>query len=228
LGGRARRFKAEGFTFDMGPSWYWMPDVFERFFADFDKKPSDYYVLDKLDPGYQVIFEGGETIEIGDSLDKIYKIFDQEEENGAKKLEKFIDNARKNYDIAIKDLVYNPGVSPLELVTLKTVTKLGEFFSTVDKDVEKVFKNEKLKQILKFPVLFLGAKPSETPSFYNFMNYADFGLGTWHPKGGFHEIVAAIADLAKSLGVELHTNANIEKINVEDHTAKSLKGEWWN
>lgn len=223
LGGRARRFKEQGFTFDMGPSWYWMPDVFERFFADFDKKPSDYYRLDKLDPGYQVIFEGGETIEIGDSLDKIYKIFDQEEENGAKKLKKFLDHARKNYDIAIKDLVYKPGVSPLELVTLKTVTKLGEFFSTVDKDVEKEFKNEKLKQILKFPVLFLGAKPSETPSFYNFMNYADFGLGTWHPKGGFHEVVSAIADLAKSLGVELHTNANIEKINVENHTAKSLK-----
>jgi phytoene desaturase len=223
LGGRARRFKEKGFTFDMGPSWYWMPDVFERFFADFDKKPSDYYELDKLDPGYQVIFEGGETIEIGDSLDKIYKIFDQEEENGAKKLKKFIDHARKNYDIAIKDLVYKPGVSPLELVTPKTVTKLGEFFSTVDKDVEKVFKNEKLKQILKFPVLFLGAKPSETPSFYNFMNYADFGLGTWHPKGGFHEVIAAIANLAKSLGVELHTNANIEKINVENHTAKSLK-----
>jgi phytoene desaturase len=207
LGGRARRFKEQGFTFDMGPSWYWMPDVFERFFADFDKKPSDYYILDKLDPGYQVIFEGGETIEIGDSLDKIYKIFDQEEENGAKKLKKFLDHARKNYDIAIKDLVYKP----------------GEFFSTVDKDVEKEFKNEKLKQILKFPVLFLGAKPSETPSFYNFMNYADFGLGTWHPKGGFHEVVAAIADLAESLGVELHTNANIEKINVENHTAKSLK-----
>jgi len=223
LGGRARRFKVKGFTFDMGPSWYWMPDVFERFFADFDKKPSDYYELDKLDPGYQVIFEGGETIEIGDSLDKIYKIFDQEEENGAKKLKKFIDHARRNYDIAIKDLVYKPGVSPLELVTPKTVTKLGEFFSTVDKDVEKVFKNEKLKQILKFPVLFLGAKPSETPSFYNFMNYADFGLGTWHPKGGFHEVIAAIANLAKSLGVELHTNANIEKINVENHTAKSLK-----
>jgi phytoene desaturase len=223
LGGRARRFKEKGFTFDMGPSWYWMPDVFERFFADFDKKPSDYYELDKLDPGYQVIFEGGETIEIGDSLDKIYKIFDQEEENGAKKLKKFIDHARRNYDIAIKDLVYKPGVSPLELVTPKTVTKLGEFFSTVDKDVEKVFKNEKLKQILKFPVLFLGAKPSETPSFYNFMNYADFGLGTWHPKGGFHEVIAAIANLAKSLGVELHTNANIEKINVENHTAKSLK-----
>lgn len=223
LGGRARRFKEKGFTFDMGPSWYWMPDVFERFFADFGKKPSDFYELDKLDPGYQVIFEGGETIEIGDSLDKIYKIFDKEEENGAKKLKKFIDNARDNYDIAIKDLVYKPGVSPLELVTPKTITKLGEFFSTVDKDVEKEFKSEKLKQILKFPVLFLGAKPSETPSFYNFMNYADFGLGTWHPKGGFHEVIAAMVKLAESLGVKINTNANIDKIEVENNTAVALE-----
>ncbi|MFO7744935.1 MAG: phytoene desaturase family protein [Psychroflexus sp.] len=223
LGGRARRFKEKGFTFDMGPSWYWMPDVFERFFGDFDKKPSDYYELEKLDPGYQVVFEGGETIEIGDSLDKIYKIFDKEEENGARKLKKFIDNARSNYDIAIKDLVYKPGVSPLELVTPKTITKLGEFFSTVDKDVEKEFKSEKLKQILKFPVLFLGAKPSETPSFYNFMNYADFGLGTWHPKGGFHEVIAGMVKLAKSLGVKVNTNANIDKIIVENKTAKALE-----
>jgi phytoene desaturase len=223
LGGRARRFKEKGFTFDMGPSWYWMPDVFERFFADFGKKPSDYYELDKLDPGYQVIFEGGETIEIGDSLDKIYKIFDREEEHGAKKLRKFIDNARNNYDIAIKDLVYKPGVSALELVTPKTVTKLGEFFSTVDKDVEKAFENEKLKRILKFPVLFLGAKPSETPSFYNFMNYADFGLGTWHPKGGFHEVIEGMVKLAESLGVKINTNANIDKIDVEEKTAKALK-----
>jgi len=223
LGGRARRFKEKGFTFDMGPSWYWMPDVFERFFADFGKKPSDYYELDKLDPGYQVIFEGGETIEIGDSLDKIYKIFDREEEHGAKKLRKFIDNARNNYDIAIKDLVYKPGVSALELVTPKTVTKLGEFFSTVDKDVEKAFENEKLKRILKFPVLFLGAKPSETPSFYNFMNYADFGLGTWHPKGGFHEVIEGMVKLAESLGVKINTNANIDKIYVEEKTAKALK-----
>lgn len=223
LGGRARRFKEKGFTFDMGPSWYWMPDVFERFFADFGKKPSDYYELDKLDPGYQVIFEGGETIEIGDSLDKIYKIFDREEEHGAKKLKKFIDNARNNYDIAIKDLVYKPGVSALELVTPKTVTKLGEFFSTVDKDVEKAFENEKLKRILKFPVLFLGAKPSETPSFYNFMNYADFGLGTWHPKGGFHEVIAGMVKLAESLGVKINTNANIDKIVVKEKAAKALK-----
>ncbi|MFN2262214.1 MAG: phytoene desaturase family protein [Psychroflexus sp.] len=223
IGGRARQMKVDGFTFDMGPSWYWMPDVFERFFADFDKKPSDYYHLDKLDPGYKVIFGEDDEIEIGDNLEKIYKVFDQNEKHGAKKLKKFIDNAKKNYDIAIKDLVYKPGVSPLELVTPKTIGKLGEFFSTVDKDVEKEFQNEKLKQILKFPVLFLGAKPSETPSFYSFMNYADFGLGTWHPKGGFFAVIAAMADLAKSLGVKIHTESNIEKIIVENKTAKALQ-----
>lgn len=223
VGGRARQLKAEGFTFDMGPSWYWMPDVFERFFADFDKKPSDYYQLDKLDPGYQVIFGENDQIKIGDDLEKIYEVFDQEEKQGATKLMKFIKTAKENYDIAIKDLVYKPGVSPLELVTPKTVKKLGAFFSTVDKDVEKDFESPKLKQILKFPVLFLGAKPSETPSFYNFMNYADFGLGTWHPKGGFFAVIKAMNDLAESLGVKIHTNATITKIDVAEQKVKSLE-----
>ena len=223
IGGRARQFKAEGFTFDMGPSWYWMPDVFERFFADFNKKPSDYYSLDKLDPGYQVVFGEDEHIKIGDNLEKIYKVFDEEEKHGASKLMKFISNAQENYDIAIKDLVYKPGVSALELITPKTIKKLGAFFSTVDKDVEKAFKSDKLKQVLKFPVLFLGAKPSETPSFYNFMNYADFGLGTWHPKGGFFEVIKAMKNLAESLGVKVNTSSNITKIGVNGNSVSHLE-----
>jgi len=214
IGGRARQFKQQGFTFDMGPSWYWMPDVFERFFADFGKTPQDYYQLEKLNPGYQVIFGKNDTFEVADNLDDLYQSFEKLEENGAHKLKKFIEKARSNYDIAIKKLVYKPGESPLELVTTETISKLGQFFSNIDKDVEKDFKNPKLKQILKFPVLFLGARPQDTPSFYSFMNYADFGLGTWHPKGGMFSVVKAIKELAESLGVEFKTNSNLEKINV--------------
>lgn len=227
IGGRARQFKAEGFTFDMGPSWYWMPDVFERFFNDFGKSASDYYQLDKLDPAYSVYFGKDDYISIGDSLEKIYQVFDEKEENGAQKLKKFIDEARDNYDIAIKDLVYKPGLSPLELVTPKTITKLGQFFGNISNDVDKEFKNEQLRQILKFPVLFLGAKPSATPSFYNFMNFADFGLGTWHPKGGFFEVIAAMEKLATSLGVKIQTNSTIDEILVENGTATgiSVNGE---
>ena len=222
LGGRARQLKKEGFTFDMGPSWYWMPDVFERFFADFDKKPSDYYELIKLSPAYRVYYGINDFITIADNLEEIVNTFESIEKGSGKVLNKFMADAKNNYDIAIKDLVYRPGVSPLELITLETAKKVGQFFSTISRDVRSKFKNERLIQILEFPVLFLGAKPSDTPSFYSFMNYADFGMGTWHPKTGMYDVVQAMVDLAKSLGVRFKTNANIEKLVVENKKVVAL------
>lgn len=222
VGGRARQLTREGFTFDIGPTWYWMPDVFEKFFGDFDKAPSDFYTLEKLSPAYSVYFDVNDFVTIEDTLDKIYKTFDQIEPGSAKKLERFIKEAEDNYNIAIKDLVYKPGVSPLELITPKTILKVSQFFSTVSKDVRKAFTNKKLIAILEFPVLFLGAKPDNTPSFYNFMNYADFGLGTWHPKGGMYKVVEGITQLAKSLGVKFVTNANVNKVEVVNSTATGI------
>ncbi|MFH7004784.1 phytoene desaturase family protein [Flavobacterium bizetiae] len=222
IGGRARQFKANGFTFDMGPSWYWMPDVFERFFQDFDKKTTDYYELIKLNPAYRVYFGVDDFISIYDNLEEIKTTFETIEKGSGHELETFINQAKSNYDIAIKNLVYRPGVSPLELITLETTKKLDQFFSTVSTDIRKKFKNERLIQILEFPVLFLGAKPTKTPSFYNFMNYADFGLGTWHPKTGMFDVVRGIEKLAIELGVTIETNSSIDKIIVENKTATAI------
>ncbi|WP_026933798.1 phytoene desaturase family protein [Christiangramia echinicola] len=222
VGGRARQLKKDGFTFDIGPTWYWMPDVFERFFADFNKKPSDYYQLEKLDPAYKVFFDQNDSVIIPGRLDEIYENFEKEEPGSSVKLEKFISKARDNYDIAIKDLVYRPGVSPLELVSPQTATRLGRFFTNISSEVRKEFSNKKLRQILEFPVLFLGAKASDTPAFYSFMNYADFGLGTWHPKGGMYKVIEGIKDLAESLGVIFHLNSPVEKIITEKGKAKGL------
>jgi phytoene desaturase len=222
LGGRARQFKKDGFTFDIGPSWYWMPDVFERFFADFGKKPSDYYILDKLNPGYEVYFGENSSLKISENLEDIYKMFEAEEKGSAKHLKSFLDSAKSNYNTAIKDLVYKPGVSPLELVNTTTIARVTQFFSTIRKQVRKNIKNPKLIKILEFPVLFLGAKPTNTPAFYNFMNYADFGLGTWHPRGGMYTVIEGIVSLAESLGVNFKTNANVEKIITD--TSKNVVG----
>ena len=216
LGGRARQLKKDGFTFDMGPSWYWMPDVFESFYNDFGKSTKDFYTLNRLDPGYQVVFGENEIIPIGDSLKKIYAVFEKEEAGSSQKLKKFITSAKDNYEIAIKNLVYRPGLSPLELITPTTIKKVNYFLSNIKRDVYKDFKSPKLRQILQFPVLFLGAKPSNTPSFYNFMNFADFGLGTWHPENGMYSIVEAMVALAESLGVTFHTDSAIDKINVDN------------
>lgn len=230
IGGRARQIKRDGFTIDIGPTWYWMPDIFESFFADFNKKPSDYYILDKLNPAYSVYFGKDDYITIEDTLEKIIIAFEKEEPGSSEKLKLFIEDAKNNYKIAMNDLVYKPGVSPLELVTPKTIKKINKFFSTIKKDVRKEFKNHKLITILEFPVLFLGAKPSDTPAFYNFMNYADFGMGTFHPKKGMYEVVLAIENLAKELGVKIKTEHPIDQIIVENGVAKGIvsKGETYN
>ena len=222
IGGRARQLLRDGFTFDIGPSWYWMPDVFEKFFGDFNKKPSDYYELSKLSPAYNVFFGIDDFVAIADNLPEIITTFEAIEKGSGEKLSSFMKEAQCNYNIAIKDLVYRPGESPLELITLETATKVNQFFSNISKDVRKKFKNEKLIQILEFPVLFLGAKPSNTPSFYSFMNYADFGLGTWQPKDGMYSVILGMETLAKELGVTIHTNSPIEKIIVENEKATAI------
>lgn len=216
LGGRAGQLMVDGFTFDTGPSFYWMPDVFESYFSDFGKKPSDYYKLNRLDPSYQVYFGKDDSIKLSADFDLIKEEFERLEPGSAKQLKTFIDSAETNYNIAIKDLVYKPGISPLELITTDTITKLSEFVSSIRSQVRRRIKHPKLKKILEFPVLFLGAKPQNTPGFYNFMNYADFKLGTWHPEGGMYKVIEGMINLAKSLGVQFQENTSISQIVVKN------------
>ena len=200
-----------------------MPDIFENFFNDFNKNLKDYYSLEKLDPAYQVYFNPNNSIKIGDSLEKIYSTFEKEEKGSSDKLKRFIKKAEENYKIAVKDLLpVMPGISPLELVSLDTIKKIRYFFTSIKKEVIKEFNNPKLSEILQFPVLFLGAKPSKTPAFYNFMNFADFGLGTWHPKKGMYSVVKGIVKLAKELGVEFYENKNAHKILVENNKTRGI------
>ena len=224
FGGRARQLKENGFTFDIGPSFYWMPDIFDRFFNDFNKKTSDYYELTKLNPAYSVYFDENNSIPIEDSLEKICNRFEKIETGSSIKLKKFILNARENYRVAVLDLIYKmPGESPLELVTIDTIKKVKYFLTNIRREVRKDFKNHMLRAILEFPVLFLGAKPSNTPAFYNFMNYADFGLGTFQPKNGFYDVVQAMIKLGESLGVSFYNNSNVTKVITEKNKVIGLE-----
>lgn len=215
IGGRASLWEKENFKFDMGPSWYWMPDVFERFFADFNRKVSDYYQLQKLSPGYRVYFGKDDFIDISDEPEIILKTFEEIEPGSSIHLKKFMADAKKNYEIAMQNLVYEPGRSLLELVSFETATRLPLFVQNISDTIRKNIKSPKLRSILEFPVLFLGAKPNATPAFYNFMNHADFGLGTWYPKGGFNAVAKAMKTLAKELGVKFLINEEVLKLESE-------------
>ncbi len=222
-GGRARQLKENGFTFDMGPSWYWMPDVFERFFNSFGKKVSDYYQLDRLDPSYRVYWND-EPMDIPANYDELKKLFESIESGSAAKLDSFMDEALYKYNVGINKLVHKPGQSYTEFLDwdlAKGIFKL-DVFTSMKKHIGKHFKNPKLQQLLEFPVLFLGALPENTPALYSLMNYADVKLGTWYPQGGMYKIVEGMFSLAQELGVKFVFDCNVTEINVEDGKAKNV------
>ncbi|MEQ8625364.1 MAG: phytoene desaturase family protein [Vicingaceae bacterium] len=221
-GGRARQFAASGFTFDMGPSWYWMPDVFEAYFEKFNKKVSDYYELHRLDPSYQVFFGENDAIDIPAAYAELQDLFEKLEPGSSKALDKFLAEAKYKYEVGMNDLVHKPSRSILEFAQWRVISGVFrmQLFNSLSSHVKKHFKNEKLIQLLEFPVLFLGAKPQETPALYSLMNYADISLGTWYPMGGMHKIVEAMTALAEEKGVKIELDCEVKKLEAENGKVK--------
>ena len=222
-GGRARKMEAAGFTFDMGPSWYWMPDVFERYFEQFGKKVSDYYQLHRLDPSYRVYFKN-EVLDVSANYEDLKRSFEELEPGSGKQLDKFLEEAAYKYKVGINKLVFKPGLSFTEFMDadlLKGLLKL-DVFTSMSKHVRRFFKDERLIELMEFPVLFLGALPQNIPALYSLMNFADVKLGTWFPQGGMYSIVDAMYRLAKELNVEFRFQQNVSEIHVDNGKATGV------
>ncbi|MDB4161042.1 phytoene desaturase family protein [Bacteroidia bacterium] len=224
LGGRARTKKIDGYTFDMGPSWYWMPDVFENFFADFGKKVSDFYDLRRIDPSYRVFWPDAPD-DIPADMVELKAYFEQYEAGAGQKLEQFLQEAKMKYEVGMGDFVTKPSLSFTEFLSLNTARKgiSLDLFKPISKHIRQFFKHPKLIELLEFPVLFLGAKPQNTPSLYSLMNYADMALGTWYPMGGMNKIVEGMVSVASELGVKFHTSANVAEITAEGRKVTGIK-----
>jgi phytoene desaturase len=222
-GGRARKLETSGFSFDMGPSWYWMPDVFEKFFNSFGRKVADYYTLQRLDPSYRVKFNNS-TLDIPASYDELRQLFETIEKGAAEKLDQFLKEAEYKYQVGINKLVYKPGKSLTEFLDWDLASGLFrlDVFSSMETHVKKYFKDPRLRQLLEFPVLFLGAMPNKIPALYSLMNYADIKLGTWYPAGGMYAVVEGMCQLALELGVKFHFNTRATGIPASGNICKGL------
>ena len=224
-GGRARNLKTDsGYIFDMGPSWYWMPGVFEKFFKDFGFAVADLYELKLLNPSFDVVFSNNETMSVPENFDELCKMFDSIESGSSHQLIKFMDEAEYKYKTGIENLVYKPGLSLAEFADIDLIK--GAFrlqvFSSFSKHVRKYFSNPKLIALMEFPVLFLGAMPQDTPALYSLMNYAGLKLGTWYPIGGFSKVIDAMILVAEKNGAHFHLNAPVEQIEIENNRAKNI------
>ncbi|MEQ1586381.1 MAG: phytoene desaturase family protein [Cyclobacteriaceae bacterium] len=223
-GGRARKFEAQGFTFDMGPSWYWMPDVFEKFFQRFGKTTSDYYELERLSPSYRIYYGANDFMDLPVSVDGLCKLFDKLEPGSSKNLLRFLEEGKYKYEIGINELVYKPGLSITEFADIKLLTGVLKLhvFQSISQYVRKFFKEPRIIQLLEFPVLFLGATAQKTPALYSLMNYADMALGTWYPKGGMHKIVDGLTTLAIEQGVKFEFNSEVDRFILNGNSIQEV------
>jgi phytoene desaturase len=222
-GGRARQFSQDGFTFDMGPSWYWMPDVFERYFNCFGKSVADYYTLTRLDPSYRIYYKDG-PVDLPADFTALQQLFESIEPGSGKKLEKFLQEAEYKYKVGIQKLVFKPGRSLTEFVDADIAKGLFrlDIFRSMRSHVAKYFTHPKLVELMEFPVLFLGALPENTPALYSLMNYADIKGGTWYPQGGMYSIVNAMYQLALQLGVNFSFEEEASDITINNNIAQKV------
>ena len=222
-GGRARQLNENGYTFDMGPSWYWMPEVFENYFEKFDRQVSDYYSLHRLDPSYRVYWDDGFT-DVPADYTAFKRMVNEFEPGAGEQLDKYLSEGAYKYEVGINKLVHKPGRSISEFLdrdVFKGVFHL-DIFTSIQNHIGRHFKNPRLRQLLEFPVLFLGALPENTPALYSLMNYADIKGGTWYPRGGMYSVVKAMYSLAIELGVKFYFNEEVQQIVIQDTVAKNV------
>ncbi|MBO6200729.1 MAG: NAD(P)/FAD-dependent oxidoreductase, partial [Chryseobacterium sp.] len=224
IGGRARSFKTEnGYTFDMGPSWYWMPDIIENFFNDFNRKASDFYQLVPLDPQFEMVFSDG-LMGIPQDYQAMKTLFEETEKGAGQRLDDFMKDAQFKYEVGMKDFVNKPCNSWLEFVSLKILKSAFslDLLTDFSKFVRKYFSNPKLITLMEFPVIFLGAAPKDIPALYSLMNYGGYKLGTWYPIGGFIKVIEAMQQIGIDQGVKFHLNSSVEQIIINDKNASAL------
>jgi phytoene desaturase len=225
VGGRARQFTTDnGYVFDMGPSWYWMPDIIEAFFNDFGRKSSDFYDLIPLNPQFEMVFSDG-VMGIPENYEQMKSLFESIEKGAGKQLDEFMNDAQYKYEVGMKDFVNKPCHSWFEFVSpkiAKSALKL-DLLTNFQRFVRKYFKNPKLIMLMEFPVIFLGAAPKDIPALYSLMNYGGYKLGTWYPMGGFAKVTQAMMQIASEGGVHFHFDSNVEKIILENNKAVGLK-----
>jgi phytoene desaturase len=225
VGGRASQITQDGYTFDLGPSWYLMPDVFEHFFELVGEDISDHIELKQLDPSYRIFFRSDESVvDIHSDFEQDKETFEQIEPGSSKQLKEYLNRAKKQYEIAVDRFMYKNYSSIFDFLNWETMTKglKLSIFSTMDTYVSKFFDNDKLKKIMQYSLVFLGSSPYNTPALYNIMSHVDFNMGVYYPKGGMHEVARQIKKIAEENGVEFRLNEEVTNIKVKDGEAKGV------
>lgn len=225
LGGRARHWKSDGFTFDLGPSWYLMPEVFERFFSLFGKERKDYFNLLPLDPYYKVFFGDDDTAVLSARQEENSALFESFEEGGGEALTRYLEQATYKYEVAMKEFLYKDYKHLSQFFNKRIMTeglRLG-IFRKLDKFVGTYFSDRRARQILEYAMVFLGTNPIDAPAIYSIMSHVDLSLGVFFPDDGMAGAAQGFVKLCEEEGVTLVTGEEVTEIVTEGRKAVAVQ-----
>jgi phytoene desaturase len=215
VGGRASTLERDGFRFDMGPSWYLMPDVFERFFGHFDREPADFYDLEHLDPHYRVFFKDGDRADVRGDREHVRDLFERYRPGAGAVFDDYIETSAHHYETAMEHFVYEDRHRLRDWLdpAVLTAAPVGlSLLGSMQGHVEDYFDHPKLQQLVQYTLVFLGGAPANTPALYNIMSHVDVDLGVHYPDGGMGAVAGAVADLATDRGASIETGAEVTEI----------------
>jgi 1-hydroxy-2-isopentenylcarotenoid 3,4-desaturase len=223
VGGRAAMLTEKKFRFDMGPSWYLMPDVFEKFYAQLDTTPDKELDLKLLNPSYRMFFHDSE-VDITPNIEETYALFESLEEGSSERLKLYLNRAKYQYDVAMREFIYKEYNTLSDFFSFKLLVQGSKLnvFQNLDKYVSSNFKSDKIKKILEYTMVFLGGAPKNTPALYSIMSHIDFNMGVFYPKGGLNAVAVSIYNICKKLGVEFKFNEPVQKLVSENGRVKKV------
>ncbi len=223
-GGRAMVYEEKGYTFDMGPSWYMMLEAFERFFAEFNKTPGDYYETVRLDPSYRVFFGDGNVVDVHADLDQNMALFNELEPNGAAKLQEFLEQSKYQYEVAIDDFIYREYESWRDVLDPQLIVeglKL-HIFQSLDRFTKRYFSSVKARKLIEYSIAFVGGAPHISPAMYSLLTHCDLNLGIWYPMGGYGSVMQAVYKLAQEQGASFQFDTDVKRIQVNGGVATGV------
>lgn len=227
VGGRAGSWEQSGFRFDTGPSWYLMPDVFEHFFALLGTSAAEQLDLAPLSPAYRVFDADGASLDVVSGREAATDLFERVETGAGARLDAYLDSAADAYELAVNRFLYDPYTTTAGLRDPALLRRLPRLLPLLTRSlashVESRFTDQRLRQILEYPAVFLGGSPYGVPSLYHLMSHLDMNDGVLYPRGGFTAVIEAIARLARERGVTIRTASPVEEILVADGQTRGVR-----
>lgn len=220
VGGRTGRWVQDGFTFDIGPTFFLYPRVLEDIFRSCGRDLWQEVRFERIDPMYRVLFENGDYLDAHSTTEAMAREIAKLAPADAANLPRYMAENRQKLESfrPVLESPFNSLKDYLKGDVLKSLFMLRPQLS-LDKDLQRYFADRRVRQAFSFQAKYLGMSPFNCPSLFTILAFLEHEYGVWHPVGGHAVIMDKMAEIARDMGVEFRLGENVTAIQFEGRRA---------